>query len=426
MKKLLSLIICFTLLNVFCLNTVAENTSSVQGLDECLDKICLNSDINKETRENALSTYQVYLEKLIPQIMENPDYAKKKMGIEIGTYEEEIEQIRQMFALDTNTGLLVSGSKTLRYWKQYAERDNLHYLFTGKNIFTVNGNFYGGGYFDAKGDYINFDEIELDFGYGSFVVVDEDIYSYLNDRKKLKNELLTEKEVKVNNINIFALGNLTFLYIEGEKDEYLVKMRGERDNIIPSINAFTVYKADELLTEFTKDEVKNSVYSYTLSEAITKTKPTYETEAQSLYTDGLLKGNENGLDLLKPLTRIEATAILVRAMGFENEQTSENSYFSDIASDNWGAKYANIAKDKGISEGIGNNMFAPDDTITASQFVTLILRNLGESPDWQTAVNLFVERGLITQEQADKMDLFTRGDMAKIIYEARRNGMFKS
>ena len=155
-----------------------------------------------------------------------------------------------------------------------------------------------------------------------------------------------------------------------------------------------------------------------------KTKPIYTTEAESLQADGLLNGNEKGLDLLKPLTRIEATAILVRAMGLEDTQTSDTSYFADIQSDNWGAKYANIAKDKGIADGVGDNLFAPNDIITASQFATLILRNRGENPDWQTAINTFVESELITAEQAEKMDLFTRGDMAKIIYEAKKKNMF--
>ena len=88
--------------------------------------------------------------------------------------------------------------------------------------------------------------------------------------------------------------------------------------------------------------------------------------------------------------------MLVRAMGYENIPTSGTSYFADIQSDNWGAKDANIAKDKGIAAGVGDGKFAPDEMITASQFATLILRNMGESPDWQTAINTFVERGLIT------------------------------
>ena len=184
------------------------------------------------------------------------------------------------------------------------------------------------------------------------------------------------------------------------------------------------YKANELLSAFNDAEIKSSVYSQDLAMSVLATKPTYATEAESLQAEGLLKGNEKGLDLLKPLTRIEATAILVRAMGYEDAQTSDTSYFSDIQSNNWGAKYANIAKDKGIVSGVGDGMFAPNDTITASQFATLILRNMGENPDWQTAIDTFVERGLITSEQAEKMDLFTRGDMAKIIYEAKQRNMF--
>lgn len=73
--------------------------------------------------------------------------------------------------------------------------------------------------------------------------------------------------------------------------------------------------------------------------------------------------------------------VLVRAMGYEDAQTSDTLYFNDIASNNWGAKYANIAKDKCIATGGGYDMFAPNDTITASQCATLIPQNIGENPD---------------------------------------------
>ncbi len=83
-----------------------------------------------------------------------------------------------------------------------------------------------------------------------------------------------------------------------------------------------------------------------------------------------------------------------------------------------------ISYDAGITKGVENGNFAPNDIITSSQFATLLLRSQGETNvDWQTAVNILVERGIITQEQAAKMDLFTRGDMAKIIYECRERGM---
>ena len=220
------------------------------------------------------------------------------------------------------------------------------------------------------------------------------------------------------------MGNMTFLYVQCDLKEYLVKLYDYNSMVLPKIELYVLYEASEVMNAFDDTEVQNSSYSQVLARCVLDTKPTYATEAESLQADGLLKGNEKGLDLLKPLTRIEATAILVRAMGYEDAQTSDTSYFTDIQSDNWGAKYANIAKDKGIASGVGDGMFAPNDTITASQFATLILRNMGENPDWQTAIDTFVERGLITSEQAEKMDLFTRGDMAKIIYEAKQRNMF--
>lgn len=39
--------------------------------------------------------------------------------------------------------------------------------------------------------------------------------------------------------------------------------------------------------------------------------------------------------------------------------------------------------------------------------------------------NLSTKKGIITAEDAKTMDLFTRGDMAKIIYEARGKGLLK-
>ena len=125
----------------------------------------------------------------------------------------------------------------------------------------------------------------------------------------------------------------------------------------------------------------------------------------------------------QPLSRIEATAMLVRILGLEDASTAQTSSFTDIPSDNWGAKYANIAYDNGIAAGVGDNQFAPDELITSSQFASLLLRSQNQPNDWQTAINTFVEQGIITQEQADKMDLFTRGDMAKIIYECRQRGL---
>ena len=416
MKKARLIFISFVAM--ICTLTTAFSAGTdiqVSGIDELLDKICLNSAVNASIREKIQESYQAYLEKLIPQIMENPDYAKRKMGIDIGDDEYEIAQINEMFALNMDTGLLNSYIITNEYMNQYANKSCLSYLFSVKNMFAVNCNAIGGAAFTSDGIYEPT---------GSRILTDDKVYNYLDDRTQLKKELMTNGETQVQDAKLFGMGNMTFLYVKCNPNEYLVKLYDNNDNILPKIKPYVLYKADELLNAFNDAEVQNSPYSQVLSKLVLETKPTYDAEAESLQSDGLLKGNENGLDLLKPLTRIEATAILVRAMGYEDSQTSAASYFADIQSDNWGAKYANIAKDKGIAAGVGDGKFEPDEPITASQFATLILRNMGEDPDWQTAVNTFVERGLITAGQAEKMDLFTRGDMAKIIFEAKQRNMF--
>lgn len=357
--------------------TLAKNNIQISGVDELLDKICLNSNANVNTREKIQETYQDYLKNLIPQIMQNPDYAKEKIGIKIGDNEYEINQIRDMFDLNIDTGLLNNGIITNEYLKQYSEKRCFSYLFSDTEVFNVKCKVHREAVFASEGAMLQGDEINI-----SSVLTDDGVYNYLDGRTKLKNELSTKGEIWVQDIKLFGLGNMTFLYIKCTSNEYLVKLHDYGNVILPQIELYTLYEASEMMGAFNDLKVQNSPQTQVLAKFVLKTKPTYEPEAQSLQADGLLKGNEKGLDLLKPLTRIESTAILVRAMGFENESTSSTSYFVDIASDNRGAKYANIAKDKGIATGVGDNMFAPNDTITASQFVTLILRNLGETPDW--------------------------------------------
>ena len=100
------------------------------------------------------------------------------------------------------------------------------------------------------------------------------------------------------------------------------------------------------------------------------------------------------------------------------------SQFADIPSENWAAPYAALAKDEGITNGISDTEFAPDDPVTADQFATFTLRAAGESDfDYTEGIQILIDRGIITEEQSETMDLFTRGDMAKIIYEARENGL---
>ena len=156
------------------------------------------------------------------------------------------------------------------------------------------------------------------------------------------------------------------------------------------------------------------------------TKPTYEAEAQVLQQQGILFGNDNGLDLLKPMTRIEAAAMVLRVLDVPQKSPDESvQVFSDVPQTHWGYASASQAYDLGLIAGVGDGEFAPDRTVTGTEFASILLRAAGTFDfDWEEALNILVEQNIITGEQADKMDLFTRGDMAKIIYEAQEAGMF--
>lgn len=212
----------------------------------------------------------------------------------------------------------------------------------------------------------------------------------------------------------------TVLYLKGTATDYGIKIYNyevynERE---PSnLECFKVYKMSELLNNCAN-------YAHYPKTQLLDTKPTYEAEMSCLMEAGLLQGTDKGADPLKPLSRMEATTILVRALGLENEPVSAESQFADVEQGSWGVKYANIALAQGITNGVGDGKFAPEERISAEQFGTLVLRSSGQTDfDWTQAVNILIERGIITQEQADTMDLFTRADMAKIIYEARENGL---
>ena len=415
MKKILIAIISSV---IFVMLSVAVYSEEVEGLSEKIDALMMENNVTQEQIEEMDRQYMedfnyrfwnVYLEptKILGKMHKDSD-------------EEEYEYCLSRERPNYSYGILMTKVSN-KYAKQYAENGLLEYLIDETQSYwaTMRNDSRGvAKIFSKEGKMIVDTEN---------ITITQEMIDYLKGKKQLKNEILKNGEKTVQDLKVFSVANgLTLLYIKCEENEYLMKLYGFTGycDYIPKIEMYKLYPAQEVLSAIAVPEGQDFPPRQREAKDIAEEKPVYTSEAENLQADGLLNGNENGLDLLKPLTRIEATAILVRAMGLEDTQTADTSYFTDIPNDNWGAKYANIAKDKGIADGVGDNLFAPNDIITASQFATLILRNRGENPDWQTAINTFVERELITAEQAEKMDLFTRGDMAKIIYEAKKKNMF--
>ena len=418
MKKIVSIIICYLM---FSSGLVFANDSEI--LTDQMSNIWLSPDKDTAVLDNIKIANQEEKEKTMAKYLMAPGYAREKIGISADD-ETMKQQVEEAYRVKENEILKMYYLKKNVYAKAYADSNNFRYLISDDYywIMKLRSNYQ---VYTAEGEWYNSNVINnTNIGLGG---ITDDGVSFLKDNEKTQKILKDINLSKIQDIRVLALNRYcTCLYIDCGENEYLIRVyegfyrdpknitsiQDHNSNWTKNLEMYKLYDAKEIFNIISEDTNEMNI-----------SKPTYETEAESLQSDGLLYGNEKGLDLLKPLTRIEATAILVRAMGYENAETEKVSYFADIASENWGAKYANIARDKGIAAGVGDDLFAPNDMVTASQFATLILRNLGESPDWQTAINTFVERGLITSEQAEKMDLFTRGDMAKIIYEARQKNL---
>ena len=422
MKKIISVVLCVFLGLIICGNIVLAN-DDIEGFDEKWSALFMKNHFTQDQIAEMEREYKEWFDDEWENYLDNLKRASKVKYRDDD--EKEYEYRWAQFKLDFYSGIWVTPLKTYRYMQSYSQNNCFNYLFSNYGYWSVKNNRgYDFGKYNMYGErIINTANINNDCIFG--ITLLEDDYEFISNKKMFQDLLKKNSITTVRDMKLFGIpSGLSFLYIESDDKEYLIKLYSSENKVLPTIEKYTLYEATEMIDAMIDlSNEEDMIKKQTLSLNASIEKPQYNSEAEVLQDDGLLYGNEKGLDLLKPLTRIEATTILVRAMGYEDAATATTSYFADIASDNWGAKYANIAYDKGIAEGVGDGLFAPNDTITASQFATLILRNLGESPDWRTAIDLFVERGLITSEQAEKMDLFTRGDMAKIIYEAKQKNL---
>ena len=118
-------------------------------------------------------------------------------------------------------------------------------------------------------------------------------------------------ETTVSEVRIFSIDSGMVLYIRCNSNEYLTVV-DEKSYLLnfDGIQPFVIYKADDFM------EAKEQYL-----ESLNPKKSTYEVEATALQEEGLLYGNENGLDLLKPMTRIEAVTMILRAIGNDDTAT---------------------------------------------------------------------------------------------------------
>lgn len=128
--------------------------------------------------------------------------------------------------------------------------------------------------------------------------------------------------------------------------------------------------------------------------------PDYNAMASALKTLRLFRGTDTGFgggfDLENTPTRIQTLIMLIRLLGEEDAALTRTgiSPFDDVPQDYWGAPYVAYAVEKGYTNGVGGNRFAPDMVTTASMYVEFVLRALGYSDTTQTDVSTASARAL--------------------------------
>ena len=105
---------------------------------------------------------------------------------------------------------------------------------------------------------------------------------------------------------------------------------------------------------------------------------------QILQDLNIIKGTESGLEEDKPLNREQAIVILIRLLGLEKEAQAFEAYgqFSDVPKTHWAAKYVDFAYQKGLTNGIGNNLFGVGQPVNRKIMATYMLRALEHTADW--------------------------------------------
>jgi hypothetical protein len=152
-------------------------------------------------------------------------------------------------------------------------------------------------------------------------------------------------------------------------------------------------------------------------------------KASALNELGLFRGvgtKPNGrpnFALNRAPTRYEAVTMLVRLLGKEDEALAGTweTPFTDVTA--WASPYVGYAFTNGLTSGTGATTFGGSSNMTATQYLTFVLRALGYTSgvdfQWDRAWELSDRLGFTNEEyNAATNANFTRGGTAAISYDA--------
>ena len=133
----------------------------------------------------------------------------------------------------------------------------------------------------------------------------------------------------------------------------------------------------------------------------------------SLADEGIIKGtSEKTFSPAANITRADFALLLVRAFKLTSENT-EN--FADVATGDYFAAELAIARNCGIVNGIGDNKYAPRNTITRQDMMTIVYRAL-------TALEIELESGDVDYADFADVSEYAKEAVASLITSGLVNG----
>ena len=118
-----------------------------------------------------------------------------------------------------------------------------------------------------------------------------------------------------------------------------------------------------------------------------------------------------------------AMSIAVAGTMFSTTAFAASVKFTDVPDSHWASSSITEMADKGIMSGIGNNLFAPSNTLTGAEFVTMIVRHfyadkLGtEGEKWYSEfMDAAKSANILTGTNVTAEGTINRYDMAQLMY----------
>ncbi|MFD2116105.1 InlB B-repeat-containing protein [Paenibacillus yanchengensis] len=105
------------------------------------------------------------------------------------------------------------------------------------------------------------------------------------------------------------------------------------------------------------------------------------------------------------VTRAEFASMLVRGLGLVPAANS-TAAFTDVAADKWYAQEVNTAVQYGLVNGVGNNKFAPTDSITREQMAVMIMNAVATVEE--TSLNEASNGVLASYKDGEKVSKFAK------------------